>query len=149
VEKGRGGPRLARVLEKRHLATNICVIERALQPPETELMLSRSGSVTLSRFQRKIPAGRHDSAFRVVFGSDARAARALRLSRMTIWRMRHDRVPLPKWVADILADLVHTKVAEAHEAEDQLRNFLREPPKPARRLSGCCAGYERKPALGH
>jgi hypothetical protein len=90
-------------------------------------MLSRSHSVTPSRFQRKLPGGRHDLAFKVAFGGDAKAARALRLSRMTIWRMRHDRVPLPNWIAVILADLVRTKVAEAHEADDQLRNFLREP----------------------
>jgi hypothetical protein len=95
-----------------------------------------------------VPVGRHNLAFKVAFGSDARAARALHVSRMTVWRMRHDRAPLPKWIAVILADLVRTKVAEAHEADDQLRNFLREPPKPARRLSGCCAGYERKSALG-
>ena len=30
-------------------------------------------------------------------------------------------------------------------SKDQLRNFLREPPKPPRKLSGCCAGRYRRP----
>jgi hypothetical protein len=107
-------------------------------------MTSRCGSPTSSRFERRLPGGRHDLLFRVVFGSDARAARALKISNMTVWRWRHDRAPLPKWVADILSDLVHSKVVEAHEAQDQLRNFLREPPKAPRPLSGCCDGRLRK-----
>jgi hypothetical protein len=107
-------------------------------------MARRSGSATSSRFQRRLPAGRHNLAFKVAFGGDGKAAQAFKVSRMTIWRWRHDRAPLPKWVADILSDLVHNKVLEAHEAQDQLRNFLREPPKP-RPLSGCCAGRYRRP----
>jgi hypothetical protein len=61
------------------------------------------------------------------------------------------------WMTDSEADAVtlwcvHTYCFElfpAHAADDQLRNFLREPPKRGRRLSGCCAGYERKTAPGH
>jgi hypothetical protein len=47
-------------------------------------------------------------------------------------------------VAEILADLVQDKVKQAHLAQAELGYFLREPPKPRRQLSGCCAGYVRK-----
>jgi Homeodomain-like domain len=107
-------------------------------------MPSRSSSVTSSRFERRLPVGRHDRVFKVAFGSDAVAARVLGVSRMTVWRWRHDRARLPERVLQVLPDLVQTKVAEAHEAQQNLRNLLALPPKPARPLSGCCAGYERK-----
>src|SRR5262245_46797647 len=102
--------------------------------------------VTRSRFARRLPGGRHDLLFRVVFGSDAVAASFFRVSKMTIWRWRHDRAPLPKWVAGALPDLVQEKVAEAHMAQEELRYFLALPPKPPRPLSGCCAGYARRPS---
>jgi hypothetical protein len=104
----------------------------------------RSDSVTPSRFQRKLPGGRHDSAFKVAFGSDAKAAQAFKVRKMTVWRWRHDRASLPEHVIKALTNLLQAKVAEAHEAQDQLRDFLREPPKLPRRLSGCCAGRYRK-----
>ena len=105
----------------------------------------RFGSATSSRFERRLPGGRHDLLFKVVFGSDAAAGQYFRASRMTIWRWRHDRAPLPKWVADALSDLVQISVAEAHAAQDELRYFLALPSKAPRPLSGCCAGYVRKP----
>jgi hypothetical protein len=61
----------------------------------------------------------------VAFGSNAAAARGLRVAKMTVWRWRHDRSPLPQWVSDILVDLVQSKVVEAHEAQEQLRYFAR------------------------
>jgi hypothetical protein len=100
-------------------------------------------SVT-SRFQRRLPGGRHDLLFKVVFGSNAAAARYFKVSRMQVWRWRHDRSPLPPQVADALSSLVQSRVEEAHLALTELRNFLREPPKPPRKLSGCCAGRHRK-----
>jgi hypothetical protein len=100
--------------------------------------------VTRPRFERRLPGGRHDLAFKVAFGSDAVAARCLKVSRMSVWRWRHDRAPLPKWVAEILTDLIQARVVEAHEAQTQFGYFLREPPKPPRKLSGCCAGLYRR-----
>jgi hypothetical protein len=44
----------------------------------------------------------------------------------------------------ILTDLVQAKVAEACEARQEFRYFLQEPPKPPRKLSGCCAGRQRR-----
>jgi hypothetical protein len=85
-----------------------------------------------------LPGGRHDLLLGVVFGSDAKAARAFKVSKMTVWRWRHAH-HIPDWVANILGGLVHTKVAEAHEAEQQLRWYRQEPPKPPRKLSGCCS----------
>jgi hypothetical protein len=38
-------------------------------------MIPRAHSVTSSRFQRKIPGGRHDPLFKVVFGTTGEAAR--------------------------------------------------------------------------
>jgi hypothetical protein len=107
-------------------------------------MPSCSQTVTPSRFERRLSGGQHDLAFKVAFGSNAAAARALRVSKMTIWRWRHDRSPLPKWVLDILDDLVQSKVVEAHEAQEQLRYFRSLPPKPLGPLSGCCTGYYRR-----
>jgi hypothetical protein len=107
-------------------------------------MAPSSEPVTTSRFERRVPGGRHDLIFKVAFGSDAAAARAFRVSRMTVWRWRHDRTPLPKRVVDALPDLIQNKVVEAHLAQTELRHFLALPPKPLRQLSGCCAGFERR-----
>jgi hypothetical protein len=108
-------------------------------------MPSSFDSVTPSRFQRRLPGGKHDLIFKVAFGNDAAAARYPRVSRMTVWRWRHDRSPLPQLVTEILSDLLQTRVAEAHRAQQELRDILALPPRPPRPLSGCCAGLERKP----
>ena len=85
-------------------------------------------SVTSSRFERRVPAGRHDRVFEVVFGSNAAAARFFSVSKMQVWRWRHDRSPLPEPVIRALPDLLQKKVAEAHEAQQDFRFFLAEPP---------------------
>jgi hypothetical protein len=107
-------------------------------------MRSSFGAATSSRFARRLPGGRHDLLFQVVFGSDAVASRFFRVSRMTVWRWRHDKAPLPKRVIDALPELLQQRVAEAHLAQTEFRYFLLEPPKPIRPLSGCCAGRHRK-----
>jgi hypothetical protein len=91
-------------------------------------MPSRFGSVTSSRFERRVAPGRHDLVFRVAFGSDAAAARFFRVSKMTIWRWCHDRGPLPEFVIRALPNLLQDKVAEAHQAQQDFRYFLAEPP---------------------
>jgi hypothetical protein len=91
------------------------------------------------------PPGRHNLLFKVVFGSDGAAARHYRTTRMTVWRWRHDKSPLPRSVSDDLASLVQKKVEEAHQAQNELRYYLAEPPPPPRKLSGCCSPYARKP----
>jgi hypothetical protein len=107
-------------------------------------MRSSFGTATSSRFARRLPGGRHDLLFKVVFGGDAAAARFFRVSKMTIWRWRHDKAPLPKRVIDALPELLQQRVAETHLAQTEFKCFLREPPKPLRTLSGCCAGRHRK-----
>src|SRR5215831_13845688 len=111
-------------------------------------MPSCSGPVTPSRFERRVPRGQLDRIF-VPLGSDATIARLLRVSKMTVWRWRHDRAPLPEWVLQALRGLVHSKVVEAHEAESALSYFVALPPRPPRRLTGCCTGYLRKPKSRH
>jgi hypothetical protein len=108
-------------------------------------MPSCSEIITRSRFERRLPGGKHDLFFKVAFGSDAAAARYLKVSPMTVWRWRHDRSPLPKWVEDVLNVIVQQRVAEVLAARDGLKYLRQLPPKPPRALSGCCAGYVRKP----
>src|SRR6516162_4529224 len=91
-------------------------------------MQESSGTVTLSRFQRRVAPSRHDLVFRVAFGTDGRAARFLGVSRMTIWRWRNGRCPLPVFVLNALLDLLQAKVADAHQAQQDFRYFLAEPP---------------------
>jgi hypothetical protein len=91
-------------------------------------MSGRFVLVTSSRFERQIPAGRHDLVFKVAFGSDAAAARSLGVSKMTVWRWRHGRSPLPISVIKTMPDLLQAKIAEAHEAQQEFRYFLAEPP---------------------
>jgi hypothetical protein len=91
-------------------------------------MPSRFELVTSSRFERRIPAGRHDLVFKVAFGSDAAAARFFGKSKMTVWRWRHDRSPLPVPVIEALRDLLQAKVAEAHQAWQEFKYFLAEAP---------------------
>jgi hypothetical protein len=107
-------------------------------------MPSCSDEVTQSRFERRLPGGRYDLSFKVAFGDDAAAARSLRVSKMTIWRWRHDRAPVPNWVTDVLNHQVQSKVAEAHEAQEQLPHLPPLAPRPLRPLSGCCAGFHRR-----
>jgi hypothetical protein len=108
-------------------------------------MRASDGTVTSSRFERRLPSGgQHKFAIKVAFGSYGAAARALHVSRMTIWRWCHDQSPLPRHVAETLADVVQDKVLDAHAAKNHLRDFLALPPKPPRPLSGCCAGRHRR-----
>jgi hypothetical protein len=107
-------------------------------------MRKGDGTVTSSRFERRLPGGQHKPAFKLAFGSYGAAARALHVSRMTIWRWCHDRSPLPRYVGEILADVVQDKVLEAHTAKSHLRDFLALPEKLPRPLSGCCAGLHRR-----
>jgi hypothetical protein len=107
-------------------------------------MRPSDGAVPSSRFERRLPGGQHDLLFKVVFGSDAAAVRWLRVSKMTVWRWRHDRSPLPEWVMDILDDLVQIKVEQSHAAQNYLRDFRALPPRPPRKLTGCCAGRHRR-----
>jgi hypothetical protein len=104
----------------------------------------RSEPVTPSRFERRLPGGKHDLIFKVAFGSDGAAARVFRVSRMTIWRWRHEQAAIPKRVLDDLRGRLQTKVEEARAAQDDFDNFLKLPAKPPRPLSGCCAGLHRK-----
>jgi hypothetical protein len=108
-------------------------------------MRPSDGAVPSSRFERRLPGGQHAPAFRVAFGTLGAAARALGVSKMTIWRWCHDQASLPRYVAETLADVIQNKVLEVHAAQNHLRDFLALPEKPPRSLTGACAGRSRKP----
>jgi hypothetical protein len=110
-------------------------------------MRPSDGAVPSSRFERRLPGGQHKRAFKVAFGTFGAAARSLHVSRTTIWRWCHGLSPLPRYVAEILVDVVRDRILDAHAAQNHLRDFLAQPPKPPRPLSGACAGYSRKPRL--
>ena len=107
-------------------------------------MRTSDGTVTSSRFERRLPGGQHKPAFKLAFGTYGAAARALGVSRMTVWRWCHDQSSLPTPVAETLADVIQNKVLEVHAAQNHLRDFLALPPRPPRPLSGCCAGLHRR-----
>jgi hypothetical protein len=117
--------------------------DRKAQPPMSDPKTPRCTSVTPSRFERRSSPGRHDLLFKVVFGSDGAAARHYRTTRMTVWRWRHGKSPLPDMVSDDLVGLIQKRVEDAHEAQVEHSRFRALPPRPQRKLSGCCARYER------
>ena len=84
---------------------------RSAQAAFGRQMRASDGTVTSSRFERRLPGGQHKLAFKVAFGTYGAAARALHVSRTTIWRWCHDLSPLPRYVAEILADIVQDKVS--------------------------------------
>jgi hypothetical protein len=106
-------------------------------------MSSCSNSLTSSAFERRVPPGRLEPVFREVFRSYGAAARYFKVAEMTIWRWCHDRSPPPPRVLDALAPLIQKKVGASHFAQDELRRFRALPSQPPRKLSGCCARYER------
>jgi hypothetical protein len=120
-------------------------VARTAVPPLWTKMRASDGAVTSSRFERRLPGGQHKFAFKLAFGSYGAAARALGVSRMTVYRWSHDLTLLPRYVAETLADIVQDKVLDAHAAQNHLRDFLALPEKPPCPLSGACAGYSRKP----
>ena len=92
------------------------------------------------------PAGQHNLAFKIAFNSsNSAAARVFGVSPMTIWRWRHDRTPLPRRAAELLAELLRDKYSDVVAARDQIRLYLDRPPPPPRPLSGACFGRCRKP----
>jgi hypothetical protein len=47
-------------------------------------------------------------------------------------------------MADILANRIQIRSDEVQGAQGQLNDFLALPPMPPRKLSGCCAGRNRR-----
>jgi hypothetical protein len=106
-------------------------------------MLSRSNSVTSPRFERRLPLGRLEPIFKAAFGTFGKAAAHLGVTRQTIAHWARLAPPPPGWVLEALKGPVQKKVEEAHAAQFELNLLLKQPPKPPRKLSGCCARYAR------
>jgi hypothetical protein len=106
-------------------------------------MLPRSENVTSPRFEPRSPRGPLDSVFKVAFGTYGVAARHFGVTRTTLLRWRRQKPSPPRWVLDALTGPIQKKVEEAHAAQFELNILLKQPPKPPRKLSGCCARYER------
>ena len=102
-------------------------------------------SVTAPPFAPRLPAKWYELAFKTLFSGSSAAARAFKVSRMTIWRWRHDRAPLPRWAAELLAQLLQDKLGDLMQAQQQLRYYLDRPLPPPRPLTGVCRGRCRKP----
>jgi hypothetical protein len=102
-----------------------------------------SEPVTPPRFERRLPPGKLEPVFKVAFGSFGKAAKRLGFTRQTIARWARLSPPPPAWVLDALKDPVQQKITAAHAAQFELNLLLQQPPRPPRKLSGCCARYER------
>jgi hypothetical protein len=138
---------LAQLVNHSHqsLRCPICSSARSAQAAIWSEMRAKDGTVTTSRFERRLPGGQHKSAFKLAFGTFGAAARSLGVCRTTIYRWSHDLTPLPRSVGETLADVIQNKVLEVQAAKNHLRDFLALPEKLPRQLSGACAGYSRKP----
>jgi hypothetical protein len=89
-----------------------------------------------------LPPGKLEPVFKVAFGTFGKAAAHFKVSRQTIARWARLRPPPPRWVLDALVDPVQEKVSAAHAAQFELNIQLKLPPRPPRKLSGCCARYQ-------
>jgi len=105
-----------------------------------------SRTVTSSRFERRLPPGKLEQVFKMAFGTFGKAAVRLHVTPQTIARWARLSPPPPAWVLDALKDPIQRTVTAAHAAQFELNLLLQQPPRPPRKLSGCCARYERTPA---
>jgi hypothetical protein len=80
----------------------------------------------------------------MAYGTFGKAAAHLRVTRQTIARWARETPPPPSWVLDALKGPIQKKVEEAHSAQFELNYSLKLPPRPPRKLSGCCAQYARR-----
>jgi len=106
-------------------------------------MSSRSNTVTPSPFERRLPPGKLEPVFKMAFGTFGKAAARLHVTPQTIARWARLSPPPPAWVLDALKEPVQQKITAAHAAQFELNLLLQQPPRPPRKLSGCCARYER------
>jgi hypothetical protein len=64
---------------------------------------------------------------------------------MTIWRWRHEKSPLPRWVLDDLAELIQKRREKDSQAAVDVSYLQQLPARPPRKPSGCCALPRAKP----
>jgi hypothetical protein len=111
-------------------------------------MASCPKNKTPPRFERRLPPGELEAAFKFVFGTFGKAAKHFHVTPRTIARWaRLSPFPRPH-VLDVLKDLVQKKIGKGGEIRMELDLLMQRPPRPRPPLSGCCAGRERIPAGG-
>jgi hypothetical protein len=111
-------------------------------------MSPRSETVTPSRFERRLPPGRLEEPFKKAYGTFGKAAHRLGVTRQTIARWARLTPPPPRLVAETMKALLQRNVEAAHEAQNELNYYLAESHRPPRKLSGCCARFERTGNFG-
>jgi hypothetical protein len=124
------------------------IIERCPQPRIGSPMTPCSNTVTPRRFERRLPPGELEAAFKYAFGTFGKAALHFHVERQTIARWARLSPFPPRHVLDTLFDLVQKKIGKGGEIRLELNLIMQRPSRPQRPLSGCCAGRERIPAGG-
>jgi hypothetical protein len=98
---------------------------------------------TPSPFERRSPRGELEDAFKFAFGTFGKAARHFDVTPRTIARWARLFPFPPSHVLDVLSDRVQKKIGRGGEIRMELNLIIQRPPRPPRKLSGCCARYER------
>jgi hypothetical protein len=111
-------------------------------------MVPCSKTVTPSRFERRLPPGELEAAFKFAFGSFGKAGAYFHVTRQTIARWARLSPFPPPHVLDVLKDIIQQRMSAANDARNELNLLLQRPPRPPRPLSGCTAKYTRVPAKG-
>jgi hypothetical protein len=109
-------------------------------------MASCPKNLTPPRFERSLPPGELEAAFKFAFGTFGKAGAYFHVTPRTIARWaRLSPFPPPR-VLDVLKDLVQKKISAGGEIRTELNLLLQRPSRPPRPLSGCTAKYARTPA---
>jgi hypothetical protein len=102
-------------------------------------------SKTPSRFERILPPGELEDAFKFAFGTFGKAGAYFHVTPRTIARWARLSPFPPRHVLDVLKNLVQKKIGKGGEIRVDLNLIMQRPARPPRKLTGCTARYERRP----
>jgi hypothetical protein len=106
-------------------------------------MASCPKNMTPPRFERRLAPGELEATFKFVFGTFGKAAKHFRVAPRTIARWARLSPFPPPYVMDVLNDLFQKKMSNAGDVRNEFNLIRQRPARPQRKLSGCCARYER------